>query len=53
MLRTSIVPILKLNETTGMDFIQKLTTEYFQYHGGYENAHKMKLTVLKNLMDEE
>lgn len=43
LIRSSLAPLFTLKGS----FIEDSTREYFDAHGGYENAHKAKWTVLK------
>lgn len=47
LIRSSLAPLFSLNTRTKKTFIEDSTKEYFNAHGGYENAHKVKWTVLK------
>ena len=47
LIRSSLAPLFSLNTLTKKTFIEDSTKEYFNAHGGYENAHKVKWTVLK------
>ena len=47
LIRSSLAPLFSLNTLTKKTFIKDSTKEYFNAHGGYENAHKAQWTVLK------
>ncbi len=46
LIRSSLAPLFSLNDYI-KDFIEDYVKVYFDAHGGYENAHKAKWTVLK------
>lgn len=47
LIQSSLAPLFSLNTLTKKTFIKDSTKKYFDAHGGYENAHKAKWTVLK------
>lgn len=47
LLRSSIASFFTLNERSKLNFLEDGVKEYFEAHGGYENAHKVQWTVLK------
>lgn len=47
MIRSSLASFSTLNKVSGKNFINDETLTYFKAHGGFENAHKAKFTVIK------
>ena len=48
MVRSSLAPFATLNKLSGKNFMENETMDYFEKHGGLQNAHKANFTVVKS-----
>ena len=48
MVRSSLAPFATLNKLSGKNFMESETLDYFEKHGGLQNAHKANFTVVKS-----